>query len=66
MPTADDADARRWRRWRACYYAGLAALFAVFAFYVGPNYMMFGKPTWLTPADFVPEVQRDCVPVVRR
>lgn len=57
--------ARRWQVWRACYYAALAGLFGLIALYVGPNYILFGKPTWLTPADFVPEAERECVPVVR-
>lgn len=56
---------RRWRRRRMVYYAGLGAFFAAVALYVGPNLMLFGKPTWITPADFVPVVEEQCVPIVR-
>jgi hypothetical protein len=60
-----EADIRRWRRLRVAYLAGLIALFAAIAFYFGPNYFLFHKLTWMTPADFAPTVQRNCVPVVR-
>jgi hypothetical protein len=65
MATGAMTEAARWRLWRWCYYAGLGALFAGVGFYVGPNYIMFGKLTWLSPADFVPTVQRECLPVVQ-
>ena len=55
----------RWRRRRVMYYCALGALFAVGGLYVGPNYLLFDKPTWITPADFVPTVERRCVPIVR-
>jgi len=64
MPT-DEMKLTRWRRRRGAYYGALVVLFAVVAFYVGPNYILFGKPTWITPADFVPTVQQRCVPMVR-
>ena len=60
-----EAEIRRWRRLRVAYLAGLVALFAAIAFYFGPNCFLFHKLTWMTPADFVPTVQRNCVPVVR-
>jgi hypothetical protein len=64
MP-ADDRYLKRWRRRRAAYYGVLAVVFAAVAFFVGPNLLLFGKPTGLTPADFVPTVEERCVPIVR-
>jgi hypothetical protein len=64
MP-ADETFLKRWRRRRAAYNGGLLTFFAVVAFYVGPNLILFGKPTWITPAYFVPTVERRCVPIVR-
>ena len=60
-----DAIERSWRRRRVAYYGVLVLLFAPIAFYFGPNVIMFGKLTWLAPADFVVAVERRCVPVVR-
>ena len=64
MP-ADEQFLKRWRRRRLAYNAGLGALFVAVASYVGPNLILFGQPTWITPAWFVPVVERACVPVVR-
>ena len=64
MP-ADEQFLKRWRRRRVAYNAGRAAFFAAVALYVGPNLLLFGKPTGLTPADFVPTVEEQCVPIVR-
>ena len=64
MPMSE-ADIRRWRRLRLAYLAGLITLFAGVAFYFGPNYFLFHKLTWITPADFVPTVEGKCVRVVR-
>ncbi len=44
---------------------GLAVLFTAIAFYVGPNVILFGKLTGLTPADFAVSVERVDVPIVR-
>ena len=41
------------------------AWFGAVAFYLGPNFILFRKLTWITPADFVPVVTRYCVPAVR-
>lgn len=54
----------QWHRRRLTYKAGLALLFAAIAFYFGPNVILFGKLTWISPADFVPTVERECMPVV--
>ena len=64
MP-ADEQYLKRWRRRRLAYHACLTAFCAAVAFYVGPNLFMFGQPTWITPAWFVPVVEQQCVPVVR-
>jgi hypothetical protein len=60
-----EAEFRRWRRVRVAYLAGLVAWFGAVALYFGPNYLLFHKLTRITPADFVPRVERECVPVVR-
>jgi hypothetical protein len=60
-----EADIRRWRQRRIAYLACHVALFAAIAFYFGPNYYLFHKLTRITPADFAPAVERQCVPVVR-
>jgi hypothetical protein len=60
-----EADIRRWRRRRVAYLAGHVALFVAVALYFGPNYYLFHKLTWITPADFAPAVERNCVPIVR-
>ena len=56
---------RQWKQRRIAYYVVLAVLFCAVAFYLGPNRMLFGKWTWITPADFVKRAQRDGVPLVR-
>ena len=56
---------RRWLYGRLFYLATLAVLFFLIAFQLGPKRILFGKFTSLTPTDFTPIVQRDCVPVVR-
>ena len=61
QPTTD----RQWKWRRIAYYFALFVWFCPIAFYFVPNRMMFGKWTWLTPADFADRTQRDCVPVVR-
>lgn len=64
MP-ADEQYLKRWRRRRRAYYVTLAAGFAAVALYFGPNLILFGKPTGLAPADFVPTVEQRCLPIVR-
>ncbi len=61
----DDSRSGVWQRRRLLYYNGLCMLLAATAFYFGPNVILFQKLTALSPRDFVPEVQKDCVPVVR-
>ena len=56
---------RRWRIARAAYIATLFMVFAVGAFYVGPNYLLFGKATWITPADYEDRARVDVMPIVR-
>ena len=41
------------------------AWFVTLAFWFGPNVILFGKLTRMTPNDFVPIVQKYCVPAVR-
>ena len=64
-PPPRSPDARRWDRRRHAYHAVLLGSAAAFALYVGPNLMLFGKPTWIDPSDFVPIVAQQCVPIVR-
>jgi hypothetical protein len=47
------------------YYGSLGLLFGAIAFYFGPNMIMFGKLTWITPTDFVGSVDEDLIDVVR-
>jgi len=54
----------KWLFWRLLYYAGAGLLFFVIV-YFGARYCVFGSFRGLTPADFVAEVQSECVPVVR-
>ena len=63
----DDAaiNERQWKQRRSAYYLALGVLFCAVAFYFGPNRMMFGKWTWITPADFTERAQRDGVPLIR-
>src|SRR5947209_4349819 len=65
LMTTTPFEATQWRQRRRAFFAVRCVLFAAIAFWFGPNLIMFGKLTWLSPADFVPAVQRDCVPVVR-
>ena len=46
------------------YQGALIVLFSAIAFYVGPSYLLFHKFTWISPSDFVPKVERDCIPIV--
>ena len=62
-PMTASTNVWRWRRW--LYHAGLVGLFVAVAFYFGPNRILFGRWTWITPADFVPIVRDRCEPVVR-
>src|SRR5688572_4286961 len=61
----DTAEAKRWHRRRLLYYAALVLLACPVAFYFGPNWFLFRKLTWITPADFAPVAQQECVPIVR-
>ena len=61
----DEGEARRWRRLRRLYFGALLAWGCAVAVYFGPNVIMFGKLTWLTPEDFVPLVERRAAPAVR-
>jgi hypothetical protein len=50
---------------RVAYRFGLFLfVFAPIAFYFGANLIMFGKWSRISGADFVVDVQRDCVPIV--
>lgn len=60
-----DPELRRWWWRRLTYRAILFGLFALTAFYFGPNLIEFGKLTRPTAADFVPEVERGGVPLVK-
>jgi len=60
-----DAEFLRWRTIRFLYRIGLYALIGPVAIYFFMNIVMFGKLTRLTPADFVPEAQIQCLPMVR-
>jgi len=61
----NDGEARTWRRRRLIYYSALVAWGAAVSLYFGPNVIMFGKLTWLTPEDFITFVQRRGAPAVR-
>ena len=62
----EDAEARRWRHRRIVYRCAVFAVFFILVgFYIGPKLYLFGKLTGITTADFVPFVQRSCVPTVR-
>ena len=60
-----DAETRRWLAIRRVYRVGLYVLIAPIAVPVFSNLIKFGKPTSLSPADFVQEAQTECVPTVR-
>jgi len=49
--TVDEVFKRSWKRRRVAFYLVLAVYFAAIAFYFGPNHLLFGKLTWITPAD---------------
>jgi hypothetical protein len=57
--------ADRWCRRRWAYRLSLVGLFVLIAFYIGPTRIIFGRWTRLAPADFVPVVRDQCVPIVR-
>jgi hypothetical protein len=59
------SEERLWIYRRILFRVGLYVLISPFALYFGPNLMMFGKLTRLSAADFVPYVERECVPTVR-
>jgi hypothetical protein len=65
IPVPESLEAIRWRLRRIAFRAAVILLLTPITFYFGPNMILFGKLTWLTPADFVLTVQRDCVPTVR-
>lgn len=54
-----------WLEVRVLYRAGLVGLWAAIAFYFGPHWILFRKWTALTAADLVPDLEMDCVPLVR-
>jgi hypothetical protein len=62
-----DPQMRKWWVRRACYYIGVFVMFLIGAFYVGPNELLLGKIMYpyQSLADYVPEVEKECVPVVR-
>jgi hypothetical protein len=54
-----------WRNMRWLYNGGGFLIAGVFAFYFIPNLILFGKWTWLSPADYATVTQQRLVPVVR-
>lgn len=60
-----DPQWRHWRNLRILLRVGLFVLLAPPSIYVGRNLVLFGKPTTLSPADFVPTVQNIALPTVR-
>jgi hypothetical protein len=61
----DDApDTTRWVR-RMLFRGALACWFSALAFWFGPNVILFHKLTRPSPDDFVPVVEKYCVPAVR-
>jgi hypothetical protein len=63
VPTAED---RRWRNRRILLRLGIfVALFAPIALYFGPNLIMFGTLTRVTPVDFASLVQPLSISIVR-
>jgi hypothetical protein len=59
------SEERLWAFRRIELRLGICALIAPFALYFVPNLIAFGKWTRLSPADFAPFVEHDCVQTVR-
>ena len=59
------ASEQNWRAFRILLRLGLIAWFAIIAFWFGPHLILFRKLSSMSPADFVPVVQKFCVPTVR-
>ena len=64
MTTPDPTPEINWLARNRLLKLGLFVWFAVVVWF-GPNYFLFGKLTRLNPDDFVPVVQKYCVPAVR-
>ena len=62
--TDGDVNLKRWQLYRMAYQGLMVLLFCSIAFYFGPNVILFGKLTWLSPTDFVPTVEQQCMPIV--
>ncbi len=63
VPTSEE---RRWRNRRILLRPGIfVVIFAPIALYFGPNLIMFGKLTRVSPADFVTLIQPESISVVR-
>lgn len=62
---SNDTQSLFWKRARLAYGATLFIFFCAIAFYFGPNYMLFGKLTWITPDDFAETAQTKVAPIVR-
>lgn len=58
------AEERKWWRRRLLYYTALCLVPLPVVFYFGPNVILFGKLTWITPADFAPIAASRCAPFV--
>jgi hypothetical protein len=66
---SESAFKRRWEMRRSLYRWMLFSWFALLAFFVGPKFFLWFwdvKPAPSRAEDFVPVVQRLCVPVVRK
>jgi hypothetical protein len=57
-------DERAWRWRRLLYYAALWFVGSSVALYFGPNVILFGKLTWIAPADFARVARSECAPIV--
>jgi hypothetical protein len=55
----------KWFYYQLGYLFFLVLLFWVIGWQLGPNLFNFGKLTRPTPAEFVEQVEKDCVPIVR-
>jgi hypothetical protein len=55
----------RWFYLQAGYYILLWGWLVGIAIWFGPNLFNFGRLTRPTPAEYVEQVQRECVPIVR-